>query len=308
MKAPRDADRIERLVGEMFTAIDPARDVSDTVLAQLSPEEEFWQRWEIERAVDSNPQSLNVRFMTTRRWWGGAAASLVAVVLSVTVAALNTHSASRATHPGTSTVAAGLLATSFGVAYGTNEQGLNQTFYSADLAANGRLPYASAAVRRLPSCVQAHVEETLIVPHPVTSTKIWHFALDFHNTGAACKVDALWSFPAGVKGASHTSIYGLWGNSPYIPASKLPWIELRGHAVTSMPFDVLSPWSPTYVARQRLDVQHPHLCSSVLADGFVEDALNTGWRPAYFALPYTVPICSVGLYNVWGSLYTPAKK
>ena len=271
-------------VGAMMAAIDPARDISDAVLVELSPEEVFWQRLEVED--DFGGVGSRGRRGLVRGAWAIAAAVLSMVVIF--------NVASSSGRPGT-TVAAQLQPRGYSAFRGTSRPA--PLYAPADFKSLTTLSAASFSA--LPLCAQSAIVETLDVPATSASTRVWRFSLALRNRGASCRVLALWLLPQGVAGRAHDPIYGLLGG-PYIPPSKLPWKELAGHRTTRLPFEVLSPRSPAYVARQRSDSTSPDQCSPAPADGFIEAALNTGWRQSFFPLPYSVPICREGLYNVWG--------
>jgi hypothetical protein len=286
----------EELLNAMMGAIDPARNVSDAVLAEVSPEEHFWTRIESDLARVEVPRAARPR--VALRWTASVAA--IVVVTAVLLSGLNS--------PARSSAVDLVPAQPVKDVYGPDStlQGVaNGLFYGA-----AQLPHSvttPSLVKKLPLCRQSDVAQSLAITRTTSSTQIWHFVINLRNSGASCRADSRFVTPDAVTGPDRLSIYGGLGIGPYLPLSQIPWRELAGHSTTHLVFEVLSPLSRKFMARQRMYSKGPYICSSLLADGFVEAGLNASWTYSYFHLPYRVPVCREGLYNVWVESLTTAK-
>jgi hypothetical protein len=275
------------------------------VLADLSPEETFWERLDV-KSLDLDRLDAPSSLAGTHRMhlgWLAVAGAVVASLVAVVMGGLG--STSPPSHPSVSAAQVIIRAQSVKWSFGVNvrNQGvaagsLNGPFWSASMPPTPR----QVSIRQLPLCRQAKTVETLSVPQPSATTRIWYFVLNLHNTGVSCRVDPREWMPEGVTGPPRLPIYGGWAMStPVLPSAMITWVELHGHATWQLRFRVLSPWSSSFVAQQNsLRGPSTHVCSSLLADGFVEAGLNAGWTDSYFHLPFRVPICREGLFNIQG--------
>ena len=285
----------EAMIDVMMRALDPARDVSDAVLGELSPESKFWMRLDLAGAGRETRRHR-------RRWLAvpGAAAAAAALL-----AVLWTPTGSPPARPALSSapvlVVAQNLERTFD--YGVNNQGvaagsLKGPYWSSPWAPTP----GQIAIRKLPLCAQSQVVETLSVARASLSTRVWYFTLNLNNISSSCRVAPRMWVPEGVTGPAHLAIYLGWSMAiPVLARTAITWVRLRAHTTWHLHFRVLSPWSAAFVVQQDA---HPgpgsHVCSSRLANGFVEAGMNARWTDAYFHLPFRVPVCREGLFNIQG--------